>query len=139
MNAGPSKSLQDLPDELLVKLFSYLDIKSLLNVSVTEKRLYAIAQDDLLWSQLAAQELPRELNQELHHKQNVKTVYFSAKKEIVFRQQFGCAYLAEEWQISEELLCECFKGNLDRLAELDKLVDKIRLITLGSMNNKFKL
>ena len=43
------KSLPSMPDEVLLKIMSYLDIKSLLKCGQLSKRLRIISYDETLW------------------------------------------------------------------------------------------
>ena len=45
-------SLLELPDEMILKIFSSLDLEDLLNCAKTSKRLRNISQDFTLWSSL---------------------------------------------------------------------------------------
>ena len=45
-------SLLELPDEMILKEFSSLDLEDLLNCAKTSKRLRNISQDFTLWSSL---------------------------------------------------------------------------------------
>ena len=44
-----SLSLQDMPDEIVLKIFTYLEIKNILKMSQTSKRFHAICQENTLW------------------------------------------------------------------------------------------
>ena len=44
-----SLSLQDMPDEIVLKIFTYLEIKNILKMSQTSKRYHEICQEDSLW------------------------------------------------------------------------------------------
>ena len=44
-----SLSLQDMPDEIVLKVFTYLGIKNLLKMCQTSKRYHEICQDESLW------------------------------------------------------------------------------------------
>ena len=44
-----SLSLQDMPDEIVLKIFIFLEIKNILKMCQTSKRFYAICQEDSLW------------------------------------------------------------------------------------------
>ena len=43
---------EDLPDEDILKIFSFLDIKDILKCSQVSKRLWAISKDESLWLKL---------------------------------------------------------------------------------------
>jgi len=42
----------DLPEEICVHILGFLELKDLLAVALTDRRLYRLAQDDLLWQHL---------------------------------------------------------------------------------------
>ena len=44
--------LQDMPDEILLKTFKYLDRKNLLRCSKVSRRFRKISQDDSLWQKV---------------------------------------------------------------------------------------
>ena len=44
--------LEDLPDEIIVKIFSHVDIKEILRLGQVSRRIRAISSDDSLWLQL---------------------------------------------------------------------------------------
>ena len=46
---GDSLSLQDMPDEIVLKILSYLEIKNILKMCQTSKRYHEICQEDSLW------------------------------------------------------------------------------------------
>jgi len=51
-NAVEGGSFSVLPDEILLFAFSFLDIKSLVSVSMVDKRAHSIASEDVLWEDL---------------------------------------------------------------------------------------
>ena len=51
-----SKSLANMPDEVLLKIMSYLDIKSLLKCGQLSKRLRMISFDETLWMKIILSE-----------------------------------------------------------------------------------
>ena len=51
-----SKSLANMPDEVLLKIMSYLDIKSLLKCGQLSKRLRIISYDETLWVKIILSE-----------------------------------------------------------------------------------
>jgi hypothetical protein len=51
-----SKGLAKMPDEVLLKIMSYLDIKSLLKCSQLSKRLRIISFDETLWVKIILSE-----------------------------------------------------------------------------------
>lgn len=44
-----SLSLQDMPEEIVLKIFTYLEIKNILKMCQTSKRYHEICQEDSLW------------------------------------------------------------------------------------------
>ena len=44
--------LEDLPDEIIVKIFSYVNIKDILRLGQMSRRIRAISSDESLWLQL---------------------------------------------------------------------------------------
>ena len=44
--------LQDLPDEVILKIFSYMDIREILKCGQVSKRIRAVSTDESLWSKL---------------------------------------------------------------------------------------
>ena len=67
-----SVSLPDMPDELLLKIFNYLDwdILSILKLSQTSKRFNAICQEESLWQKasLVKARIPTALVQKILEK-----------------------------------------------------------------------
>ena len=51
-NAVAGGSFSVLPDEILLFVFSFLDIKSLVSVSMVDQRAHSIASEDVLWEDL---------------------------------------------------------------------------------------
>ena len=51
-----SKGLANMPDEVLLKIMSYLDIKSLLKCGQLSKRLRIISFDETLWVKIILSE-----------------------------------------------------------------------------------
>lgn len=51
-----------LPDEMLIKIFSCTDEKSLLNLTATCKRFYDVAHDDFLWREIFKRTFPTRFN-----------------------------------------------------------------------------
>ena len=47
-----SLQFDDLPDEIVLKIFKKLDIKDLLNCGMVSKRIRAISKDESLWEKL---------------------------------------------------------------------------------------
>merc|ERR1711992_228899 len=48
-------SLMDMSDELLMKIFRYLDIQNISKLSQTSKRLHTICQEEILWQKAEIQ------------------------------------------------------------------------------------
>ena len=44
--------LDDLPDEIILKIFTFLDIKEILKCGQISQRIRAISNDESLWLQL---------------------------------------------------------------------------------------
>jgi hypothetical protein len=65
-----SLSLQDMPDEIVLKILSYLEIKNFLKMSQTSKRFHAICQDNTLWriADLSSKRVPTEFVHKLLEK-----------------------------------------------------------------------
>ena len=51
-----SKSLPNMPDEVLLKILSYLDIRSLLKCGQLSKRIRIISYDETLWVKIILSE-----------------------------------------------------------------------------------
>ena len=47
-----SLQFDDLPDEIVLKIFKKLDIKDLLNCGMVSKRIRAISKDESLWEKV---------------------------------------------------------------------------------------
>jgi len=52
MSLSKRKKLEDLPDEVILKIFSFLDIKDILRCSQMSKRIRSISNDPSLWQKL---------------------------------------------------------------------------------------
>ena len=57
----PSYQLDDLPDEVLLKVFGFLDSNELILCSQVSKRLQAISNDASLWLNLPKNQNPKIL------------------------------------------------------------------------------
>ncbi|XP_042725528.1 F-box only protein 15 [Lagopus leucura] len=49
INSKPSVCIENIPSEMLIKVFSYLDAVSLLHVACVNKRFYQLASDNGIW------------------------------------------------------------------------------------------
>ena len=59
-------SFEDLPDEIILKIFSYVNIKDLFRCMAVNKKMRAIASDKSLWKRIhLAGEFPVELLEEV--------------------------------------------------------------------------
>lgn len=47
-----SSPFDPLPDEIVLFLFSFLDVRGLVAMTITNKRLHLIAEESLLWDAL---------------------------------------------------------------------------------------
>ena len=63
-------SLQDMPDEIVLKIFTYLRIQNILKMCQTSKRFGAICQEDSLWQRLyfSGKKVPTEFVHKLLEK-----------------------------------------------------------------------
>jgi len=52
MSLSKRKKLEDLPDEVILKIFSFLDLKDILRCGQMSKRIRAISNDPTLWLKL---------------------------------------------------------------------------------------
>ena len=52
-------SIQDLPDEIMLKVINYLDTKDLIKCGQVSKRIRIISRDQILWRNLSFSELFR--------------------------------------------------------------------------------
>ena len=50
-------SIQDLPDEIMLKVINYLDRKDLIKCGQVSKRIRIISRDQILWRNLSFSEL----------------------------------------------------------------------------------
>ena len=65
-----SLSLQDMPEEIVLKILTYLGIKNILKMCQTSKRYHEICQDDSLWQRFdySGKKVPTDFVQKLLEK-----------------------------------------------------------------------
>ncbi|RXG61434.1 F-box only protein 7 [Armadillidium vulgare] len=89
--------LTGLPQELLIKIASHLNLKSILNLSVTCKRLHSSVQDNQVWYNI----FKRDFSDQYHHSDKVsgsdwKAKYKSAYERKKEREKRGKPYVGLE-------------------------------------------
>lgn len=123
-----------LPDELMLRIFEYLDISALISVSETCYRMFALSYDTSMWNRLAIQNnlplnKPRQfyvslINVLLESKRN--TIRHERHEKALKRANFILSILTcklWEWMYSFLLVYSIFIGglNLDRKIDMNWL------------------
>ena len=89
--------LENLPDEIIVKIFSYVDIKEILRLGQVSRRIRAISSDDSLWLQLNLKgHVPYELLE--------KAVENGCR---YLSLAFGCLYECQRSKLANIKPCRC--------------------------------
>jgi len=71
-HAATSSSVTELPDELVLTIFSHLDLKDLLSISRVCSSLFLISLDDHLWKKLIRHRWPNMLPKLFPHSQSLE-------------------------------------------------------------------
>ena len=91
-------SLQDMPDEIVLKIFTFLEIKNILKMCQTSKRYHEICQDDSLWQRFdfSGKKVPTEFVHKLLEK-GCKTLSLhyglKLKGQLDFNEKSNLKYL----------------------------------------------
>ena len=116
-------SIQDLPDEIILKVINYLQIKDLIRCGHTSKRIRNISRDESLWQKLNNAKLSgifSTLNLKFH-KHNLP---IDILKMIL---ENGCQYI----HLERTVLCSPMKlGNVTKDKMCLKKVSKLRYLDL---------
>jgi hypothetical protein len=131
--------LEELPSELLLKIFSFLDITNLLKCSQTSKRIRSICYDDSLWQKINLRKMtvPTEFLQKvigygckslnLSKANSVGTLRLENKSQLTNLDLLGCSATSH---VFEELLKSCHY--LEKLT----FTQQLDFNTLTSQNGK---
>ena len=94
-----NKSLPNMPNEVLLKIMSYLDIKSLLKCGQLSKRLRIISYDETLWVKIIlseGQKVPTEF---------LKFVLENGCKYLSLRKIMLTGTIAQETLVGSKDVC----------------------------------
>ena len=128
---------EDLPNEFILKIFSYLDIKDLCQCLAVNKRIRAIASDESLWEKVhISAEIPASILKKIVDKGCKYLSLFNSiviKDDVTFEKNFKLKYL------NLDTIAEGTEENFDILPNLAASCHSLEKLFLYRKNDPLEM